>query len=140
MGSKAGLGLALVGGILYIVTSITTSVRPEVIELIKAFVALQFPGFENTLMTIITWLIALGGIGVILGGIVAYLGYEQGGGYIIILSALGGIISYGSTLYFAYQAGVFQQPYSEIIEYLSGLGIGLLAIILCLLAFVKSRV
>lgn len=138
MGSKVGLGLALIGGILYIVTGVTTYVDPEVMALITAYVTVRYPTFADTLIPIIRWLTTIGGIGVIIGGIVAYVDQPEIGKWIIIISILGGMIAYGLLLYFGYQAGVFNQPYNEIIEFLIGLGTGLIATIISILAAFRS--
>lgn len=64
-------------------------------------------------------------------------GTSSTGGYIIILSALGGILSYGTLVYNAEATGVFSQPFNQIAVFLFGLGPGLAASLLSLLAYVK---
>ncbi len=137
MGSKIGLILALAGGILYIINGVTTSVSTTAMNLITTFVTSQFPSYASYVIPIIQWLTGLGGIGVILGGVVCFMGAKQYGGYIIILSALGGILSYGVTVYNAQAAGLFSQPFSQVSVFLIGLGPGFAACILSLLAYVK---
>ena len=62
---------------------------------------------------------------------------KQYGGYIILLSALGGILSYGSIILEAYQAGMFNKTNEVLMNFLITLGPGLLASILSVLAYFK---
>ncbi len=137
MGSKIGLVLAIVGGALYIVYGITASVSQQVLSILTSYLSLSYPGFSNILIPIVQWLTSVGGIGVIVGGIVAYVGLKRIGGYIIILSILGSIISYGMYLYTAQQAGLFSQPIDQITAAFTNLGLGFVATILSILAYIK---
>ncbi len=137
MGSKVGLIFALAGGALYIANGVTTSVSTEALRMIDSFISMQFPSFSSYLIPIVQWLTGLGGVGVMLGGVVAYFGFKEYGGYIIILSALGGIISYGTLLYSAQQSGLLSQPFSQASYFLVSLGPGFAASLLSVLAYLK---
>ncbi len=60
MGSKTGLILAVVGGVLYIINGVTTSVSKQALDLITSFLTMQFPASANTLVPIVQWLTGLG--------------------------------------------------------------------------------
>ena len=137
MGSKIGLILAVAGGVLYIINSVTTFVSEQVLDLITSYLTMQFSAYAGTLIPIVKWLTGLGGVGVILGGIVSFLGFRKYGGYIIILSVLGGILSYGTFLYSAQQSGLLSRPMDQIAASIVGLGSGLLATVLSILAYIK---
>jgi hypothetical protein len=81
-------------------------------------------------------------VGVVLGGLIVFFTSGQiheYGGYIILLSALGGIMSYGSILYEAEQAGVFSQSAPLIMGFLTTLGPGFLASVLSIMAYFKRQ-
>jgi hypothetical protein len=137
LGSKIGLALALVGGALYLIAGITNAVSPQVLNIITSFLSFSYPGFSNILNSIVQWLSGLGGIGVILGGIVSYVGFKRYGGIIILLSILGGVIHYGTYLYGAQQAGLFSQPAGQIVTAFLSLGLGFLATVLSIAAYIK---
>jgi hypothetical protein len=140
MGSKLGLIFALVGGALYIYMGVTTSVSTSALDLINSLITRAIPEFASTIIPVVKWFTGLGGVGVILGGLVSFFGsgkIKEYGGYIILLSALGGILSYGAILYEAYQAGVFNKPYDVITTFFINLGPGLLGSVLSVLAYLK---
>jgi hypothetical protein len=137
LGSKIGLALAIAGGALYIIYGVATSVSQQVLNIITSYLTLTFPGLSNILIPIVQWLTGLGGVGVILGGVVSYVGLKKIGGIIIILSVLGGILSYGMYLYAAQQAGLFSQPMDQITAAFLNLGLGFVATVLSILAYLK---
>jgi len=137
LGSITGLILAIVGGVLYIINGVTTSVSKQALDLITSFFTMQFPAYADILVPIVQWLTGLGGVGVIIGGIVSFVGFKKYGGYIIILSVLGGILSYGTFLYSAQQTGLLSQPLDQIVASIVGLGSGFLATVLSILAYIK---
>ncbi len=138
MGSKIGLILAVVGGSLYIIAGVTNSVSPQVLNIITSYLSLSYPGYSNILIPIVQWLSEVGGIGVILGGIVSYVGFKRIGGIIIALSILGGIIFYGTYVYSAWQAGLFGRPMDQIISAFLNLGLGFFATALSVGAYIKQ--
>jgi hypothetical protein len=137
LGSKIGLALAIAGGALYIIYGVATSVSQQVLNIITSYLTLTFPGLSNILIPIVQWLTGLGGVGVILGGVVSYVGLKKIGGIIIILSVLGGILSYGMYLYAAQQAGLFSQPMDQITAAFLNLGLGFVATVFSILAYLK---
>jgi hypothetical protein len=137
LGSKIGLILAVAGGVLYIINSVTTLVSQSVLDLITSYLTMQFSAYAGTLIPIVKWLTGLGGVGVILGGMVSFVGFKKIGGYIIILSVLGGILSYGTFLYSAQQSGLLSGPFDQIAASFVGLGSGFLATVLSILAYIK---
>jgi hypothetical protein len=142
MGSKLGLILALAGGLLYILVGVTTSVSASALDAISSLIINNIPMYSSYIIPIVKWFTGLGGVGVILGGLIVFFSSGQiheYGGYIIILSALGGILSYASILYTAQQAGVFSQSVTLITGFLVNLGPGLLASALSVLAYIKRQ-
>ncbi len=137
MGSKIGLLLAVVGGTLYIIAGLTLSVSQQVLNMITSYLTMSYPSFSNILIPIVQWLSEVGGVGVILGGIVSYVGSKRIGGIIIILSILGGVIYYGTYLYGAWQAGLFSQPLGQVVAAFLNLGLGFFGTVLSLLAYIK---
>jgi hypothetical protein len=140
MGSKIGLILALAGGALYFYMGVTTSVSASALDKINQLIILLYPQFSSTIIPIVKWFTGLGGVGVILGGLLSFFSsgtIKQYGGYIILLSALGGILSYGSIIFEAYQAGMFSKTNEVLMNFLITLGPGLLASILSVLAYFK---
>lgn len=137
--SLIGLVFAVAGGILYIIEDVTTSVSSDVISLITQFASLQYPTMKSFIVPVIETLVTLGGIGVILGGVVAYAGSRRYGGYIILLSILGGLLSYGTRLFTAYQAGIFEGTAAEISVFLRGMGLGVVAVVLSVLAYMRLK-
>jgi hypothetical protein len=108
MGSKLGLMLALAGGVLYILVGVTTSVSSSALDAISSLITNNIPMYSSYIIPIVKWFTGLGGVGVVLGGLIVFFTSGQiheYGGYIILLSALGGIMSYGSILYEAQMAG-----------------------------------
>ena len=77
MGSKTGLVLAVVGGALYIIAGVTNSVSRQVLNKITPYLSIAYPNFSNTLIPIVQLLSEIGGVGVILGGIVPYVGLKN---------------------------------------------------------------
>jgi hypothetical protein len=138
-GSIVGLVIALAAGALYIAENVTTSVSSNIIDLITQFVALQYPTLKNLIIPIIKTLTTLGGIGIILGGIASFAGAKRIGGYVILLSALGGIISYGTRLFTAYQSGLLGGAASDVFVFMRGMGLGLVAVALSLVAYMMLR-
>jgi hypothetical protein len=142
MGSKLGLILALAGGVLYILVGVTTSVSASALDAISSLITNNIPMYSSYLIPIVKWFTGLGGVGVVLGGLIVFFTSGQiheYGGYIILVSALGGIMSYGSILYEAEQAGVFSQSASLIMGFLVNLGPGLLASVLSVMAYLKRQ-
>jgi hypothetical protein len=142
MGSKLGLTLALAGGVLYILVGVTTSVSASALDAISSLITNNIPMYSSYLIPIVKWFTGLGGVGVVLGGLIVFFTSGQiheYGGYIILVSALGGIMSYGSILYEAEQAGVFSQSASLIMGFLVNLGPGLLASVLSVMAYLKRQ-
>ncbi len=137
LGSKIGLVLAVVGGLLYIIAGITLSVSQQVLNMITSYLSMSYPGFSNILVPIVQWLSEVGGIGVILGGIVSYVGFKRIGGIIIVLSVLGGVIYYGTYLYSAWQAGLFSQPVGQVMAAFLDLGLGFFGTVLSVAAYIK---
>jgi hypothetical protein len=137
LGSKIGLALAIAGGALYIIYGVATSISQQVLNIITSYLTLTYPGLSNILIPIVQWLTGLGGVGVILGGVVSYVGLKRIGGIIIILSVLGSILSYGMYLYAAQQAGLFSQPMDQITAAFLNLGLGFVATVLSILAYLK---
>ena len=141
MGSKLGLIFALSGGILYFYMGVTTFVSSSALDTINSLITQAIPGFSSQIIPIVKWLTSLGGAGIILGGLLSYFGsgaIKQYAGYIIILSALGGIIFYGSIIFEAYQAGVFSKSNDIITKFFINLGPGLLGSALSVLAYFKQ--
>lgn len=140
MGSKLGLIFALAGGALYIYMGVTTSVSTSALDLINSLITRSIPEFASTIIPVVKWFTGLGGVGVILGGLVSFFSSgktKEYGGYIILLSALGGILSYGAIIYEAERAGVFKQSYDVITNFFINLGPGLLGSALSVLAYFK---
>jgi hypothetical protein len=140
MGSKLGLMLALAGGVLYILVGVTTSVNASALDAISSLITNNIPQYSSYIIPTVKWFTGLGGVGVILGGLIVFFTSGQiheYGGYIILLSALGGILSYGSILYEAQMAGVFSQSSIVIMGLLVNLGPGLLASALSVMAYLK---
>ncbi len=117
----------------------TTAVSPQVLDLLTSYLTSMYPNYSNILIPIAQWLTGLGGVGVIIGGIVSYIGFQRYGGIIIILSILGGIVSYGTFLYTAQQTGLFNQPVQQILTVFPNLGLGFVATVLSIIAYIKSR-
>jgi len=140
MGSKLGLVFALAGGILYIYMGVTTSVSASALDTISSLITQSIPGYSSQIIPIVKYFTSLGGAGVILGGLLSYFGsgtIKEYAGYIIILSALGGILFYGAILYEAFQAELFSKSNDVITNFFIGLGPGLLASALSVLAYFK---
>jgi hypothetical protein len=136
------LMLALAGGVLYILVGVTTSVSASALDAISSLITNNIPMYSSYLIPIVKWFTGLGGVGVVLGGLIVFFTSGQiheYGGYIILVSALGGIMSYGSILYEAEQAGVFSQSASLIMGFLVNLGPGLLASVLSVMAYLKRQ-
>ena len=141
MGSKLSLLSAVIGGAIFIYIGIATSASASALDMINSLIIQYSPGYSSTIIPIIKWVTGIGGFGVVLGGLVAYFGsgqFKQFGGYMIILSALGGILSYAAILYDAQQSGLFSQSWNVIQNFLITSGPGLLASLLSVLAFLKS--
>ena len=140
MGSKLGLIFALSGGLLYFYMGVTTFVSASALDTISSLITQAIPGYSSQIIPIVKWLTSLGGAGVILGGLLSYFGsgaIKQYAGYIIILSALGGILFYGSIIFEAYQAGLFSKSNDLITKFFLNLGPGLLGSALSVLAYLK---
>ena len=142
MGSKLGLTLALAGGMLYILVGVTTSVSASALDAINSLITNNIPMYSSYIIPMVKWFTGLGGVGVVLGGLIVFFTSGQiheYGGYIILLSALGGILTYGSILYEAQIAGVFSQSATLITGFLVKLGPRLLASALSVMAYLKRQ-
>ena len=141
MGSKLGLILALVGGALYLWAGVTTSVNASTLDSITSLITNNVPQFSSYLIPTVKWVTTFGGAGVILGGLIAYFSssqFHEYGGYIILLSSLGGILAYGAIIFEAQQSGVFSQSLQFISSFFINMGPGLVASVLSILAYLKK--
>jgi len=77
LGSKIGLALAVVRGALYIIAGVTNSVSQQVLFITTSYLSIAYLNFSNILIPIVQSLSKIGGIGVILGGIVSYVGFKN---------------------------------------------------------------
>lgn len=136
---KIGFVLALIGGVLYLIAGVTTAVNPYIWNYITLYLSGYIPQYTNIALEVLKFVVSWGGIGILIGAVIAAFISKSFGGKIILISMLGGLVSYGLTLYFAYENGLFDQPISSIIDFIFSLGMGLGAVAISLISYFVIR-